>query len=366
MKIDIRTVGAAALLAGAAVFIPSCSQPEQAPVEAIRPVVTMLVPEPGAGRVRRFSGTARAALQTPLSFRVGGEIIELPAKRGQPVAEGDLIARVDSRDYELQVKQSEAQLAQAEAQLEQVRANYERTRQLYETQSVSKSDLDSQEAAYKSAAAQRDSAQKGLELARQQLEYCALKAPVAGSIASVPVELHQTVAAGQTIADLSSGDEMELEVGIPESLIGEIKTGQPAEVSFEAIPNARFEGRISEVGIAGSGSSAYPVKVKLLKSDSRIRLGMVGEASFSFAAAGRPALYIPAEAVAPGAGGQRFVWVFNPATETVARREVKIGALTSEGLEISEGLKPGERIVTRGVNRVSEGLKVRLMNEGGR
>ncbi len=338
---------------------PGCARKEQPPPPVIRPVVTMTVPEPGQGARRAFSGVARAAMQTPLSFRVSGEIVALPARRGQPVKAGDLIARLDPRDYELQVKQNEAQLAQAAAQLEQARAQYQRGRQLYETQNISKSELDAHEAAFKSAQAQRDLSQQALELARQQLAYCELRAPVDGALAAVPVENHQTAAAGQTIATLSAGDLMEIEVGIPEALISQVAAGKPAEVIFEAVPDTRFAGHAVEIGIEVGATGAYPVKVRLAQTDPRIRQGMLGEAFFEFQAGAT--LRIPPGAVVPAPDGGRHVWVYDPAASHVSRRAIRIGDLTSDGLAVLDGLRPGERIVIRGVNRMEDGLRVKLL-----
>jgi RND family efflux transporter MFP subunit len=248
-----RTVALTALVGG-------CAKKTVEQKAVIRPVVTYTVQAPEAGRVRVFSGTARAGVQTPISFRVGGEIMELPARMGMQVKAGDLIAKLDPKDYELQVKQNEAQLAQAEAQFEQAKANYERTRQLYETKSVSKSELDGQDASFKSAAAQVQSALKGLELSRQQLGYCTLMAPIAGSLDQVPVEVHQTVSAGQTIAMLSAGDNIDVSIGIPEALVSRVNVGDTAQVKFDAIPDAQFTARVSEVSTAAGESRAYRSK----------------------------------------------------------------------------------------------------------
>ncbi len=344
-----------ALLAAA----PGCARKAEPPPPVIRPVVTMTVPAAGQAAQRAFSGAARAALQTPLSFRVGGEIIQLPARRGQSVKAGALIARLDSRDYELQAKQSEAQLAQAAAQLEQAQAQYQRARQLYETRNISKSELDANEAAFKSAQAQQELTRQALALAQQQLEYCELRAPVDGALAAVPVELHQTVAAGQTVANISAGDLIEIEVGIPEILIGQIAAGQPAEVVFEAIPGIRFAGQAAEIGIEIGAGGAYPVKVRLHQPDPRIRAGMLGEAFFDFPTGGT--LRIPPAAVVPAPDGGRHVWIYNETDRTVRRRAVRIGDLSSDGLAVLDGLRPGERIVIRGVNRMEEGMRVKLM-----
>ena len=350
-------VGAAGMLA-----CVSCKK-KQEPVsaEVVRPVVTMTVQDQGAGRRRSFAGVAKASLYTPLSFRVGGTISELPAKVGMNVKAGDLVARLDVKDYELQWKQSQAQLAHADAQLAQAKANYERSRQLYEARNISKSELDSNEAGFKSAAAQKESSAKALELAQQQLAYCVLNAPMDGALAEVPVEVQQAVSAGQPVAMLSSGEGLEVEVGIPESVIGRIRIGDVASVRFEAIPGRVFKAAVSEVGIQMSASSTYLVKLKLLEQDPRVRIDMIAEATFSFVAGENAPVLVPAVAVVPTPGGERFVWVFQPESSTVAKRNVKIRDLTSDGLEIVEGLAPGETIVTRGVNRLSENMKVRLL-----
>ncbi|NQU76605.1 MAG: efflux RND transporter periplasmic adaptor subunit, partial [Planctomycetes bacterium] len=210
----------------------SCGRKQAEEKEIIRPVFTMEVSEPSV-RQRTFSGTAKSSIETPLAFRVGGKILEIPAKAGLRVEAGALIARLDPRDYDLQVQQSRAQLAQAEAQLKQSKAEYARVRRQYEANILSKSALDSQQAAYMSALASRNASQKGLEMALQQLQYCTLCAPLDGVIASVPVEAHQAVAAGQTVVTLTAGDKMEIQLGLPEALIGSVSVGVPAWVTFD-------------------------------------------------------------------------------------------------------------------------------------
>jgi len=353
------------LLAGA--FLSSfaaCSKPEIEQPEIIRPVVTIVAPERGAARERVFSGTAKAAVKTLLSFRVSGEIRALSVKQGMALKTGDLIAQLDPTDYELQVKQNEAELAQAEASLEQAEADYERLRQLYESKNASKSELDSQQAAYKLSRASRDGALKGLELAIQQLEYCTLKAPVDGAVASVSAEAHETVSGGQTIATMTSGDTIEMELGIPESLIGYINVGHECRVTFDAVPGKIMNARVSEVGIQAGVSSTYPVTLSLIDTPSNLRFGMVGEASFVFnPMTGRDAIIIPRVAVVPTADGFHFIWIYQEATGTVEKRMIEIGDVTSDGLMVLDGLNPHEVVVVRGVHRLTDGMKVTLLEK---
>lgn len=332
----------------------------------MRPVRTIVVEVRGLSRERAFSGIAKSAKETELSFRVEGKIVELPIKMGMTIKSGQLIARLDTVDYALQVKQLQAQLAQAKAQFKQAKAEYERSRSLYETGNKSKSDLESSRAFYESARAQQDSVQKGLEMARQQLTYCTLNSPVNGVVVSVPVEEHQIVTPGQIIASVTSGNEMEMEIGMPEALIGLVKTGMDATVSFEALSGVVIDVIVSEVGVKTGESATYPVKLRIISQNKGVKAGMVGEAVFHFQevnGANAPNVIVPPEAVVGIPAGGHYVWIYVPDQGIVTKRAVTPGDQTSSGLQIKSGLEPGEIIVIRGVHRLNEGMKVKLLSE---
>ncbi len=350
------------------VLASSCRKQETEEEKIVRPVITIMAPVRGAERVRTFSGAAKAALETLLSFRVDGEIIELNVKQGMPIEAGNVIARLDQTDYELKVKQCEAEKAQSAANLKQTKTDYERTRQLYEAASVSKSELDSALNMWKSGMAQMDAVEKLLDMARQQVLYCTLKAPLDGAISLVPVETHQTVSSGQTIAKMTSGKEMEMELGLPAALINLLHIGDEATISFIDLGTKTYKATVSEVGISADDSSTYPVTLKLLDHDDNVRVGMVGSATFSFKTLDDvQAIIIPLQAVASTPTGERFIWIFKPGQQegygSVTKRIVKIGSLTSNGIQILEGLEPGEIVVIRGVHHLTESMQVRLLQE---
>ncbi|MDM8537209.1 efflux RND transporter periplasmic adaptor subunit [Desulfobacterales bacterium HSG17] len=347
----------------------SCKKQEKKTAPpVIRPVRTIVVGAIDTGRERSFSGVAKAAVETRLSFRVGGEVDKLPAKIGMKLKKGDLIARLDPTDYELSVKQAQANLAQAQAQYTRAKSEYDRDRQLYEAGNISRSQLDRSLAAYKSGRAQTDAARKSVQLAKQQLKYTVLNAPLDGSIASIPIESHQTVAPGQTIATLTSGGELEMAIGIPESLIAQIHVKDMARINFDAIPNKDFKARVIEVGVEASETTTYPVKLQIMGKYENLRSGMVGQAILNFEAATN-FITIPLVAVAASSKGEKYVWVFTPdkpgsnkivsGKGKVIRRAVSIGALTSNGLQVLKGLEPGEIIAVRGVHRLIQDMKVR-------
>ena len=351
----------AIVLAGFAIGWGSgCSPAPEADAEIVRPVYVFRVGDPMGGRLREFAGTARPAVETEISFRVAGEIVELPIRPGSEVRQGDLLARLDPTDYELQVKQAEAQLSQADSMLKQASSQFDRVRNLYETESASKSDLDDARAAFDSATAQYEAVLKALQMARSQLGYCVLAAPFEGKIASRPVDIRQTVNAGQTIATLTSGDAMQMVLGIPEALINQVNLGDTASVRFDALAGETFEATVAEVGYDATGAGVYPVKLKILGDTRRIRPGMVGEATKKFGADGPGALLVPAVCVVGNPDGTHHAWVVGE-DNRIERCPVEVGALTSDGLEIRSGLESGDRVVTRGVHKVTEGITVRVM-----
>jgi len=347
-------------------FVLSCGGDQQQEAEpVIRPVRYIQVYATGGGRDRSFSGSARAGVESRLSFKVAGTIERIPVSVGNVVRKGDLIAELDPTDYELQMQDAEASLVQVESQAKNARASYARIQRLYENANASRSDLDQALAQRESAEANVESVQKKLELAQLQLEYTRLLAPAAGSIASVDVEANENVGVGQTVVMLTAGEVPEVEVSVPEILITQVREGNDVTVKFDAIRNETFSATVTEVGVAALGfATTYPVKVRLDEADNRIRPGMASEVTFRFESqSNREHFVVPSIAVAEDRNG-RFVYVVEPTTDEEAvarRRSVTVGDVTTNGLEILEGVSDGDLVVIAGVSRISDGQTVKLL-----
>lgn len=360
-----RVCIAAQVLATAA--LAACGGDEPASEPVIRPVRSMLVYATGAERLRSFSGTSQAAVQSRLSFKVAGTVERIPVKVGDRVAPGDLIAELDPKDFELRVQEADAALTSARAQLTTAESSYRRVRELWENRNASRNDLESARFAEEAAQAQVQAAESRLEQARLQLSYARLTSPVAGSIAQVTVEANENVSPGMPVALLTSGSRLEVNVDMPEALISQIREGDAAEVRFDAVPDRSFPATVQEVGVSATGAAAtYPVTVRLDGEDDTGRPGMAAEVTFRFGGAdARERILVPAVAVGEDRQG-RFVYTVTPTGEglaAVSRRSVTVGDLTQGGLEIMAGLADGERVVTAGVTRIRDGQQVRLMGE---
>ncbi len=314
--------------------------------------------------MRTFSGAARSGMESNLSFKVSGTVQSVPVKVGDKVVARQLIASLDPENFQLEVQQAEAALSQTKAQAQRAKADYERIRGLYENNNASKSELDAARAAFESANASVSSYQKQLELRRLQLRYTRLTAPMAGSIASVQVEVNENLQQGQKVVMLTGGSDIEVEVAIPEILISQIESGNPVTVNFDALPGKSYSGTISEVGVAATGfATTFPVTVRLHSPDSNVRSGMAAEVAFLFESGDqRERIIVPAVAVGEDRVG-RYVFVVEPTkgdTAVVRRINVQIGELHTDGLEIFDGLSDGDLVVTAGVSKIQDGQRVKM------
>lgn len=351
-----------------AVVLAGC-EPEPVVVEeVIRPVRYMQVVPVGAGETRIFSGVTKAALETDLSFKVGGLVTELDAVVGDQVEQGKVVASIDPTDFQVTLREAEAGLERARAEERNAQAAFERTRELYENRNASRSDLDTARAMAESAGALVRASAQQLEAVRLQLSYTRLTAPQICTIARRHVEVNQNVSAGQPIVRLNCGDCAEIRVDVPGVYIGRMQSGAAVQVSIAALPGQQFKGVVTEVGVGtDQNRSIYPVTVLLQEGCAAVRSGMAADVTVRLAGTGssESQLLVPFVSVGEDRDGH-FVFVLSAAADEkylAARRSVKIGPPNPDGLEILSGLREGELVATAGVRRLVDGQVVTLLAE---
>ncbi len=333
----------------------------ESPAE-LRTVRSIVISAPENGVTRTFSGTAKADLQSNLSFRVSGTIESLDVKVGDQLEAGQLIASLDPSDFQLQAQQAVANLAQADATLRNAKANFERTKSLYENNNISRDQLDTARSNADSSSAQVRASNKALELARLNVSYTNLYAAETCGVAEKNSEVNEYVTAGQTILVVTCGEQLEIGLDIPESVIGQIKNDMDAIITFSVAPDKEYLGKVTEVGVASSASTTYPVTVALEQTPEGLRPGLAAQVSFTFENTTHQEHFIvPAVAVGEDVAGKYVYLVESTEKEgvgSIMKQPVETGELTPSGLEIVEGVKEGDRVVTAGVNIVREGLEV--------
>ncbi len=342
----------------------NCGSKEQPIAEAIKPVKFQKIARAGGSFGRNFSGTAKAGVETQLSFRVSGIVNSVNVKVGQRVRKGNLIAALDPSDYELSYEEADASVKNADAQEKQTKSNYERVAVLYENQNTSLADYEAAKAQFESAKANEKAVKQRRKQARAQLGYTRLYAPVDGIINAVFVEENENVGIGNTVVTLSSGDNLEVLVGIPESFIVDVNQGQAVQIRFSSLGDQVFKGSVSEVSFALSEETAiYPVTIKLEDENGQVRPGMAADVTFNFNSQNNDVTLM----VAPSAVGEdqngHFVFVLEPLQQeiyTIKKTNVTIGDLTTDGFEIKSGLDEDDLVATAGLQSLLDGMKVKL------
>jgi len=339
------------LLSACGSSVPPSELPVPVLVTQPQPVATI--------RARAYPGEIRAREEAPLSFRVGGKLLERDVDAGQRVQRGQRLAQLDVADFTLQAQAAQAQYIAAEADLNRARDEFERYTALADGQLVSRSLLDAQKTALKAAQSQRDAARAALEVARNQTRYAALTAPADGVIATRLAEAGQVIAAGQPVYTLASDGAREVLIAVPEGDIKDIRIGQALEVELWNRPGARWQGHLREIAaLADPQTRTWAARVSLPpEALDVVELGQ--SARVWVAGDGQASLQVPLGAIQPGASAQEVtVWVVDPSTRTLQARAVTPGGYGSQFVPILDGLNPDEWVVAAGGHLLREGQPV--------
>lgn len=340
-----------------ALMLAACGKQD---VEPAAPIPVLVV-QPGTvsgQEVAAYPGEVHAREESPLSFRVGGNLVKRHVDAGQRVRKGDLLAELDAADFASQASASQAQLAAAEADLVRARDDQKRYATLAQQQLVSQSTLDAQTAAFKAAQGQANAARANLAVARNQTGYAQLRAPADGVIASRQAEAGQVVGAGQTVFTLAADGGREVLIALPESNIRDYKVGQQVQVELWNAPGQMLPGTIREIAPAADAQGrTYATRVSLApEAAAEVELG---QSARVFAAAGRAGTQqVPLGAVLRGTDGRASVWVVNPADGAIKATPVTVGAYGPDAVPVLSGVAAQDWVVAAGGHLLREGQVV--------
>lgn len=345
----------------------SCKEKEVKQVEIIRPIKHITIGSSNNALTRTFSGNVKASNEIELSFRTSGVITTLNAKVGQKIKKGDLIAKLDNVQSNLAYEQTLSSLNSAKSALSTSKSQLERVKTLYEKGSNSLSDYENAKNTYQSNLDKFESAKRNIDIKKSQIAYGYIYAPKSGVITSRNVSINETANSGQVIAVISAGDELNIETGLPESVINMIHLNMETDIQFTAIPNETFKGQIIEISpIADPNSATYPLKIAIKNASKKIKQGMTSSVTFNFDLEDKQdnqnQIIIPVKTVGEDGKGN---FVFTVTSQDgkigiVKKQSITLGKLTNNGFSVAKGLKEGDILVTAGVNSLLDGQKVKL------
>jgi RND family efflux transporter MFP subunit len=335
-------------------LLGACSGPPEVVPLPPRLVESVLLGAPEVPQIRQFPGEVRADQRAELAFRVPGPLVELPIQEGQYVQAGQLLARIDPRDFENERQWREADFIES-------RSLFQRVERALGSGAVSVAERDQVRARYEVAAAE-------LALAEKTLKDTELRAPFAGRVARRLVENFQNVQVGEPILILEDISSLEVRIQLPEQDVVRLPAnvsmlGAPVgAVDFETLPGQFFPVTVKELDTrADTRTNTYRVSLSLQRpADGNILPGMSANFIPSYeVVARRPVYPLPIEALQATPDGRPYVWVLDPQGSTVTRRMVRKGQLSGSTIQVLDGLQAGDRVVTSGSTYLAEGAMVR-------
>jgi RND family efflux transporter MFP subunit len=300
-----------------------------------------------------FSGSLMPLLQPTVRSKVTGEVRKVMVREGDRVAEGQVIATVDTQEAQARLDAQVAALEEAKAKLSIAEKNRENNRQLLRQKFISQNAFDTTESTFEASAASMRSAEAQVRLARKSMDDAVIRSPMSGIVSRKMVNVGDKVAVDSqmfTVVDLS---RMEIEAPAPASEVPGVKAGQGVKFRVDGFGDRQFEGHVERINpTAEPGSRAILIYISVANHDGALKGGMFAKGEIALDKAPKT-MVIPATALREEAG-QAFVFTIEDGK--IARRAVTVGLREEQvGLvEVKDGLQQGAAVVAA---RVS-GLKV--------
>lgn len=349
----ILGLGLLALLSG-------CGQEKPEPKQHSRVFVQTVQSADFAAAVT-LTGDIQARVQTDLSFRVGGKIIQRMVDVGDRVTAKQVLAKLDPKDLQTNVDSAQAQVVAEQARVKQTAAAFVRQEKLLPKGYTSRSEYDSAQAALRSSQSALAAAQAQLANAREQLGYTALVADAPGVITARQAEVGQVVQATVPIFSLAQDGERDAVFNVYESLLVEPPTDAPITVSLLENPSIKAQGKVREVTPAvAANTGTVQVKIALEALPKGMQLGSVVSATAN--GPSKPSVELPWAALTKDIS-EPAVWLIDGDGKAQLHKVTVARYLTGKVI-IADGLKGGEKVVVAGGQLLHPGMQVEIAQQG--
>jgi len=319
-------------------------------------------------------GNLEGDASVEVSSKVAGRLEEVAVRIGDRVAKGGVLARVESRELQEQVRQAEASfevaratVRQREADLKFAQTNLDRTRSLFERQLLPRQTLDDADARHQSAQAQLDlsraqftQAQARLDELKITLASTDIKSPVDGFVGKRLLDPGAFVSPNTAVVALVAIDRVRLVANIVEKDLRRVRVGSAADVEVDAFPGETFRGHVARVApVLDPATRTAQMEVEVPNRDFRLKPGMYSRVKLTVATKAQ-ALTVPVNAVVTIEGKKGVFQVKDGATKLAAFQPIATGLEDAARIEVLSGLSDGARIVTIGAAALRDGDPVTI------
>jgi RND family efflux transporter MFP subunit len=345
---------------GAAVTILAAALPGAGPAPAQGPPpANVRYTEAREHTLRRtlaLPGSVEAQTSSTVAATVAALVVEFPAKEGMRVKAGDVLARQRSTTLELMLASQRAALKEAEARWKLADSNLKRSKELFDAGVVSRQQYDDAQSEQNAWVGRTDSLKADIARIEDDIGRTTIVAPFAGVVVRERTEIGQWLAIGAPVVDLLKIDELEIRIEVPERHFAALRMGAAATVTFESLPDLTVRGRITAIiPQADPQARTFPVKVTVANGRGYIGAGMLAQVSFTAGEVYR-ATMVPKDAII-SRGPQKLLYRVN-GNNTVEEVAVETGAGSGGWIEVNGPVRPGDKVITRGNERLAPGMGV--------
>ncbi|MGK9172909.1 MdtA/MuxA family multidrug efflux RND transporter periplasmic adaptor subunit [Yokenella regensburgei] len=337
-------------------------------MRALPPVQAATASHESVPRYLTGLGTVTAASTVTVRSRVDGQLLALHFQEGQQVKAGDLLAEIDPSQFKVALAQAQGQLAKDNATLANARRDLARYQQLVKTNLVSRQELDAQQALVSETQGTVKADEAAVASAQLQLDWSRITAPIDGRVGLKQVDVGNQISSGDTagIVVLTQTHPIDLVFTLPENQIATVvqaqKAGQPLNVEAWDRTNKQklsTGALLSLDNQIDATTGTIKLKARFANQDDALFPNQFVNARM-LVSTQQNAVVIPAAALQMGNEGN-FVWVLNE-QDQVSKHRVTTGIQDSQKVVISAGLSAGDRVVTDGIDRLTEGAKVDVVD----
>jgi membrane fusion protein, multidrug efflux system len=342
-----------------ALLAAGCNQEAKTEPPQPRPVRTVTVEKGAIGDAVQLTGDIRAENEVNLAFRIGGRIIERKGGVGDKVEPDQVLAKLDPQDELNTLRSAQAALTAAQAQQVEAQNNFDRQNHLMERGFTTRAIFDSAKQALQTAQARVDDATAQVDIAQDRVGFTQLKANVEGTITARSAEAGEVVQPGQPIFTVARQDGRDAVFDVPAQVLRGAPPDSIVTIALADDPSVTAKARLRTVDPqADPVTRTFRVRLSLIDHPEAMRLGATVTGRLQLE--GGAGISIPASALT-STDRQPAVWVVDPQSLTVALRNVEVERFDPATAVISQGLEPGDVVVTAGVQALHPGQKVRLL-----